>query len=114
MDLREMRVPLSLIVLSFVAIAGCASLSHRPDVPMTWSEQVAMKGNHLENPVDTCDFGYQKVYYVLNGDEGTVLTFTNCLNSEQAELLKTLEKGEEQTEVASLIERFRVNAPEIN
>lgn len=118
------------VLLSTLLMFGCFFSVN--DVPSTPAEKYLYTEGHLEDPLVKCDFGHQKIYYVLNSEDGeggkTVLTLTNCLTADHVEKLKVLSKGPGQysnessaaetaqakDQAAKIIEAFRTPLPDLS
>ena len=127
MKFRFSMIP---VLLSTLLMFGCFLSVN--DVPSTPAEKYLYTEGHLEDPLVKCEFGHQKIYYVLNSEDGeggkTVLTLTNCLTAEHIEKLKVLrtvpgqyssgsssaETGQAKDPAPAIIEAFRTPLPDLS
>lgn len=109
---------LTLTILAglLLVVTGCMNAPTINEVPLVSSEKIAFADGDLDDPSESCTVGYQKVYYVLKDDEGdrTVLALSNCLETGHADLLKAVNDSERTGELASVIDQFRIRAPDLN
>ena len=112
---------LTLFVPLTVMLAGCTSFSY---VPYTSTEKYVYEEGLVENPQETCELGYQKVYYVVNNKSraggNTLLTMSNCLSAIHVDKLKKLgtvpgapDVVGTEDETVKLIEAFRMKLPDL-
>ena len=118
------------VTLFTFLVIGCSFTVN--DLPSTNAERYLYSEGYLEDPLNQCELGHQKIYYVVkheHGDGGrTVLTMTNCLTAEHIanlNLLSTLpdqyshsSKSNEselaKSQATTIIEKFRTPLPDLS
>lgn len=123
------RSPIFLLTLCTLFLFGCASTSM---VPYTFAEKHLYDTRHFKDPNESCELGYQKVYYVVKNKTkaggSALLTMVNCLTADHVEKLQELatapdkyssdlpssEPSSTERQVAKIIEDFRTPLPKVS
>lgn len=106
-----------------ILVSGCTTTTNQ--VPYTSAERYSYRHGYIEDPHETCELGYQKIYYVVKkqAEQGgnAVLTMSNCLSPEHIAQLKELSTVRPETNVddaedntVEIVDAFRIPPPDLS